>query len=56
MKYLLLVCGLVLLFVACRQTTAPSVPKVAIERAADTKIEDAGPSDADSSDKPSAAH
>ena len=42
----LLACGLVWVFTGCRQTTSPSVPKGAIERAADTKIEDAG-SDAD---------
>ena len=47
MKYLLLACGVAVLFAACRQTTSPGVPKVAIERAADTKIPDAGTADAD---------
>ena len=51
MKYLPVAIGLsslavICAFAACRQTTSPSVPKVAIERAADTKIPDAG-SDAD---------
>jgi hypothetical protein len=32
---------------ACPQTTSPSVPKQAIERAADTKIPDAGTNDGD---------
>ncbi|MEO6599128.1 MAG: hypothetical protein ABIQ16_04595 [Polyangiaceae bacterium] len=45
MKYLLMACGVAVLCAACRQTTSPSVPKVAIEKAADTKIEDAGTAD-----------
>lgn len=46
MRYLWLACAAAILFAACRQTTSPSVPKPAIEKAADTKIEDAGPLDA----------
>ncbi len=47
MKRCAIICGLVAsvwlyALAGCRQTTSPSVPKVAIERAADTKIEDAG--------------
>lgn len=47
MKHLAIACALLVasmlcVLAACRQTTSPSVPKVAIERAADTKIEDAG--------------
>jgi hypothetical protein len=47
MKYWLIAGSVVVLFAACRQTTSPSVPKAAIERGADTKIQDAGTADAD---------
>ncbi|MES1175787.1 MAG: hypothetical protein ABUL62_15810 [Myxococcales bacterium] len=47
MRYLLALLAVAAAFAiaACPQTTSPSVPKSAIERAADTKIPDADTSD-----------
>jgi hypothetical protein len=49
MRYVLTAFALATAFAiaACPQTTSPSVPKAAIERAADTKIPDADTSDSD---------
>ena len=42
MRHFVIGWGLVLMVSGCPGTTSPSVPKPAIEKAADTKIPDAG--------------